>query len=193
VPLQSSWELKKPEWTNDVIPEIMDGKNIVDFVDPEIDLRLAELEAEEDERAQLYATSGTLTYDGSLLGTLLRLEDTLDRASYRGHFAPQTLLIHTVTDVRQYLFVWFLNRFVLVCEYARAWARTRVYEWTLQLNRYALQKARAAQADSARAEAQARVKQLAKTIRKKKGVVKEAGRLSRKNNHPTMSRSVKVI
>ena len=61
------------------------------------------------------------------------------------------------------------------------------------MNRYALQKARAAQADSARAEAQARVKQLAKTIRKKKGVVKEAGRLSRKNNHPTMSRSVKVI
>ena len=48
LPLQHHWELKKPEWINDIIPEIMDGKNILDFVDPEIDQKLAELEAEEE-------------------------------------------------------------------------------------------------------------------------------------------------
>ena len=31
---------------------------------------------------------------------------------------------------------------------------------------------------------------LAKAIRKKKGIIKEKGRMSRKNNHPTMSRAV---
>ncbi|KAL1524146.1 hypothetical protein AB1Y20_019055 [Prymnesium parvum] len=54
-PLQRQWSLKKPEWVDDCIPEIMDGKNIFDFVDPEIEAKLAELEAEEDERAALAA------------------------------------------------------------------------------------------------------------------------------------------
>ena len=36
-----------------MIPEIMDGKNIADYVDPDIERRLEELEAEEEERAQL--------------------------------------------------------------------------------------------------------------------------------------------
>ena len=38
--------LKKEEWKRDVMPEIMDGKNIADFVDPEIERRLKELERE---------------------------------------------------------------------------------------------------------------------------------------------------
>ena len=53
LPLQAHWELKRPEWLDDMIPEIMDGKNIADFVDPDIEKRLEELEAEEEERAQL--------------------------------------------------------------------------------------------------------------------------------------------
>ena len=40
LPLQHHWSLKQPEWVHDVIPEIMDGKNILDYVDPEIDERL---------------------------------------------------------------------------------------------------------------------------------------------------------
>jgi len=40
--------LKDPEWNNDVIPEIMDGANIADFVDADIEAKLAELEAEEE-------------------------------------------------------------------------------------------------------------------------------------------------
>ena len=52
-PLQEHWELSKPEWANDMIPEIMDGKNIADFVDPDIERRLEELEAEEEQRVEL--------------------------------------------------------------------------------------------------------------------------------------------
>ncbi|EFC41700.1 predicted protein [Naegleria gruberi] len=42
--------LKNEEWKYDIIPEFINGKNIADFVDPEIEKRLEELEAEEEER-----------------------------------------------------------------------------------------------------------------------------------------------
>ncbi|DAZ93011.1 TPA: hypothetical protein N0F65_011304 [Lagenidium giganteum] len=41
--------LKNDEWVMDAIPEIMNGKNIADFIDPEILKRLEQLEKEEDE------------------------------------------------------------------------------------------------------------------------------------------------
>lgn len=44
------WQLAREEWKDDVIPEFMDGKNIADFVDPDILQRLEELEAEEEQR-----------------------------------------------------------------------------------------------------------------------------------------------
>jgi len=37
------------DWKWDIIPEIMDGKNIADFIDPDIELKLQELEREEDD------------------------------------------------------------------------------------------------------------------------------------------------
>jgi nucleolar GTP-binding protein len=40
--------LKSEEWVNDPIPEIWNGKNIADFIDPDILRRLDELEQEED-------------------------------------------------------------------------------------------------------------------------------------------------
>lgn len=39
--------LENPDWKYDEIPELMDGKNIADFVDPDILIRLEELEEEE--------------------------------------------------------------------------------------------------------------------------------------------------
>jgi len=109
LPLQTHWELKKPEWINDVIPEIMDGHNILDFVDPDIEAKLAELEREEDQRIQL--------------AELQAAEQDNDM-------------------------------------------------------------------DDDRAEAQRQVAALAKSIRKKKGIIKEKNRMAKKNNHPTMSRAV---
>jgi nucleolar GTP-binding protein len=41
------YDLKDEEWKFDAIPEIIDGKNIADYIDPEIDRKLAELEMEE--------------------------------------------------------------------------------------------------------------------------------------------------
>ena len=40
--------LENPEWKFDVIPEIMNGKNIADFIDPDIEEKLEALEREEE-------------------------------------------------------------------------------------------------------------------------------------------------
>jgi len=48
VDLLKSFMLAKPEWKYDKVPEIMDGKNIADFIDPDIEAKLAELEKEEE-------------------------------------------------------------------------------------------------------------------------------------------------
>jgi nucleolar GTP-binding protein len=46
--MQSEWKLQNQEWATDIVPEIMDGKNIADFIDPDIMERLKELEREEE-------------------------------------------------------------------------------------------------------------------------------------------------
>jgi len=46
--LTENYILKNDEWKYDIIPEIMDGKNVADFVDPEIEEKLDELEREEE-------------------------------------------------------------------------------------------------------------------------------------------------
>jgi nucleolar GTP-binding protein len=40
--------LENPDWKYDAVPEIMDGKNIGDFVDKDILERLEEIEKEEE-------------------------------------------------------------------------------------------------------------------------------------------------
>jgi len=47
---QKRYQLKDSEWNFDKIPEILDGKNIADYVDADINELLEELEREEDER-----------------------------------------------------------------------------------------------------------------------------------------------
>ena len=42
------YSLKDPSWKHDIAPEIKDGHNVLDFVDPEIEAKLAELDREED-------------------------------------------------------------------------------------------------------------------------------------------------
>jgi len=49
VPDRTHFMLENDEWKNDIMPEIMDGKNVFDFVDPEIDEKLAKLEDEEEQ------------------------------------------------------------------------------------------------------------------------------------------------
>eukprot|EP00741_Cyanophora_paradoxa_P021990 tig00021432_g21227.t1 len=44
------YDLKSDEWKYDVVPEIMDGHNVFDFIDPDILEKLEALEREEEER-----------------------------------------------------------------------------------------------------------------------------------------------
>lgn len=48
VDLRKDYILADPSWKYDKIPEIYDGKNVYDYVDPDIDAKLAALEEEEE-------------------------------------------------------------------------------------------------------------------------------------------------
>ncbi|KAK7545259.1 P-loop containing nucleoside triphosphate hydrolase protein [Phyllosticta citricarpa] len=47
--LKEQYLLENDEWKNDKVPEIFNGKNVYDFIDPEIEAKLAALEAEEEQ------------------------------------------------------------------------------------------------------------------------------------------------
>ena len=47
-------DLKTPEWNDDIIPEIIEGRNIADYIDPEIDQKFEKLLEEEKVRYQEY-------------------------------------------------------------------------------------------------------------------------------------------
>merc|ERR1712161_93886 len=46
---REQYNLKDKDWRFDAIPEIIDGKNVADYVDPGIEKKLEELEMEEDQ------------------------------------------------------------------------------------------------------------------------------------------------
>ncbi|PSK54110.1 hypothetical protein B9Z65_7916 [Elsinoe australis] len=45
--MKDTWQLENEEWKADNMPEVLNGKNVYDFVDPEIEQKLAALEEEE--------------------------------------------------------------------------------------------------------------------------------------------------
>jgi len=55
--------LDNQDWKYDVVPEILDGKNIADFIDPEIE---AKLKALEDEEEALLAEEGLKMEDDEM-------------------------------------------------------------------------------------------------------------------------------
>ncbi|CAE7940177.1 GTPBP4 [Symbiodinium sp. KB8] len=71
--------LEDPSWKYDIVPEIMDGHNIVDFVDPDIDKKLQELEREE---ALLMAES-SLANDDQVIGAYQKVQNVLDEVHSR--------------------------------------------------------------------------------------------------------------
>ena len=58
IPDREHFQLANPEWKNDVWPEFMDGKNVFDFVDPDIMSKLEVLEREEDEHRNKMEAQG---------------------------------------------------------------------------------------------------------------------------------------
>eukprot|EP00004_Rigifila_ramosa_P017148 TRINITY_DN4144_c0_g1_i1.p1 TRINITY_DN4144_c0_g1~~TRINITY_DN4144_c0_g1_i1.p1 ORF type:complete len:677 (-),score=172.25 TRINITY_DN4144_c0_g1_i1:33-2063(-) len=61
VDLKKYYQLRQPEWRYDIIPEIIDGHNIADFIDPEIEAKLDALEREQE---ALEADFANLPSDG---------------------------------------------------------------------------------------------------------------------------------
>lgn len=57
--MRKKWQLEDDSWKYDIMPEIMDGRNIADFVDPDIEAQLAQLEKEEDALAAAAALEVT--------------------------------------------------------------------------------------------------------------------------------------
>lgn len=49
--LRKRYELKDPSWKYDIMPEIIEGHNVLDFVDPDIEARLEALDKEEEAMA----------------------------------------------------------------------------------------------------------------------------------------------
>lgn len=52
VDLRENYLLENDEWKHDRIPEVFDGKNVYDFIDPEIEAKLMALEEEEEKLEQ---------------------------------------------------------------------------------------------------------------------------------------------
>ncbi|KFA67719.1 hypothetical protein S40285_00974 [Stachybotrys chlorohalonatus IBT 40285] len=52
VDMRADYILENPDWKYDAIPEIFDGKNVYDFIDPDIESKLAALEEEEEKLEQ---------------------------------------------------------------------------------------------------------------------------------------------
>lgn len=48
--LKKEFDLENPEEKYDIVPELWNGRNIADFIDPEIEAKLEALEREEEER-----------------------------------------------------------------------------------------------------------------------------------------------
>lgn len=47
--LKEDYRLDNDDWKHDKIPEVLDGKNVYDFIDPDIETKLAALEEEEEQ------------------------------------------------------------------------------------------------------------------------------------------------
>lgn len=62
--LKKHYMLANDEWKDDVLPEILDGHNVYDFVDPDILQRLEELEREEGLRLEAESNEVEFDMDG---------------------------------------------------------------------------------------------------------------------------------
>ena len=88
VDVRKVWKLDNEDWKYDEIPEIIEGKNIFDFIDPDIDRKLEDLQKEEEDMLREIEERENLEQmarggEGELQGNLLELtgaqEELLDR------------------------------------------------------------------------------------------------------------------
>lgn len=48
IDMKKNYDLASPDWNHDKVPEFFNGRNVADYVDPDIEAKLAQLEAEEE-------------------------------------------------------------------------------------------------------------------------------------------------
>lgn len=63
------YQLRQKDWAYDVMPEIVDGKNIADFIDADIEKKLHQLEVEEDAREAVRDVTNDAEVEGYRLVT----------------------------------------------------------------------------------------------------------------------------
>ncbi len=107
--LKKHYDLRNPDWKYDIVPEIMDGKNIADFIDSDIWTKLEELERQEAEQEAEWAATGAVDEqyvvgpaEAALLKQinrareLKRVENQLKKKGHKG--ATVTMLPRTIGD-----------------------------------------------------------------------------------------------
>jgi len=63
--LRKGYLLEDDEWRYDIVPEMMDGKNVGDFIDPDIEAKLEALEVEQEQLEAEHARAAALESDES--------------------------------------------------------------------------------------------------------------------------------
>lgn len=75
VDLKEPYDLADPDWKHDKVPEIFNGKNVYDFVDPDIESKLAALEEEEEKlEAEGYYDSDESVEDAEEADTRMKAD-----------------------------------------------------------------------------------------------------------------------
>lgn len=93
------YDLENPEFAYDIVPEIIDGQNISDYVDPDVlsklerlemeeDMRIAELEAEDNFQEQMTA-GDELDLDHELEDAASTVQTRRERAKMMNRMRPR--------------------------------------------------------------------------------------------------------
>ena len=82
--MRKNYQLQDPQWRHDMMPEIMDGHNVLDFVDPDIEAQLAALEKEEEELAAAAAIEVGCKFGGVPSALLLGVHSDAAQVSIGG-------------------------------------------------------------------------------------------------------------
>ncbi|EIN11211.1 GTP binding protein 4 [Punctularia strigosozonata HHB-11173 SS5] len=78
--MKKNYMLKDPEWKMDTMPEIMDGKNVADFIDPDIEEKLEALEREEERlQAEGFYDSESDMWDSDDEREAVEFRDSLEK------------------------------------------------------------------------------------------------------------------
>lgn len=107
--LAENYILENDEWKFDIMPEIMDGKNIADFIDPDIEEKLEALEREEerlqaegfyDSESDMYGSEDEREAAELKYAQEKRLESQITQKQMKNHAKlPRTAGLRTLSDM----------------------------------------------------------------------------------------------